>query len=545
MRRPVDVTNIQAIADGNGWLTQNHKLPLSWLHRRGLALRRGLATLNPYLGSLGLAAGAILLAIPVNLITHVSSLTRVFLVAVLISAVTYGLWPALFASLISIVLYDFFFLTPTYSLSISSPEDIINLCLFTITAVVVSVLAAKVRRHAVAADQRALTAEKLSEFARALAAVLTRDELAGAAAQHSARLLDAPVVVLLPEGDTLVQRAAHPPTTLPTAAASLAALDAWPRFLDTRGAGDRILAAGWHFQALRASGEPVGVIGLHIGPRGDGLSPGCAQLLDALTQQAGLAIERIALRQRLEDLRVKAETEQLRAALLTSISHDLRTPLTAIIGSAGSLRHRWQVLSDEPKLMLIGTIQDEAERLHRFIANLLDITRVEAGIVAPCNEAVQLSDVLNTALQRARDILANHRVETALPASLPLVRADAVLLGQAIFNVLDNAAKYTPPGSTIQVAAEAAGETVRLHIRDEGGGIPDADLERVFDKYYRIDAARRPHGGTGLGLAICRGFLASMNCSIAAANRPDRRGAMFSITLPALPHFELLEADVP
>jgi len=545
MRRPLGVTIIQAVVARLGCTREATRRGLASLTRREPTAGQTSGRVNPYLGSLGLAVGAVALAIPINLITQVSSLTRVCLLAVLVSAITYGLWPALFASLISIVLYDFFFLSPVYSLSIASTQDMVNVCLFFLTAVAVSVLAARVRRHAVAADRRALTAEKLSVFTRALAGVLTVKELAETATRQSAGLLNAVAVLLLPDDDGLVPAAVHPPLEGPAPTAWQAATGAWPAFLRHQGANDRIVASGWHFQVLGASGDPVGMIGIQVGALGDGLTAERAQLLDALAQQTGLAIERIALRQRLEDLRVKAETEQLRAALLTSISHDLRTPLASIIGSASSLDHRWTVLSDDSKLMLVATVREEAERLNRFIANLLDITRVEAGTVEPRNEAVQLQDVLGSALHQARVILGHHRIEASLPADLPLVCVDAVLLGQAVFNVLDNAAKYAPAGSLIRIVAEADAATVRLSVLDEGQGIPDAELDRVFDRYYRVDAARRAHAGTGLGLAICRGFLAAMNGSIAAGNRTDRRGAMFTLTLPAVPHFELSEADFP
>jgi K+-sensing histidine kinase KdpD len=243
MPRPARLTGTQAIGAGSGGPPRPAQGALAGLRNGVLAARHALGRVNPYVGSFGLAVGAIMLAVPVNMITHVSGLTRVFLLAVLISAATYGLWPALFASLISIVLYDFFFLNPIYSLSISSTEDIVNVCLFFLTAVVVSVLAARVRRHAVAADLRALTAEKLSVFARALAAVLTVDELTTTAAKQSAALLSAPVVVLLPEDGTLVQHAAHPARSSPNPAAWQAAVQAWPTFLRSSGGVDRTLPA--------------------------------------------------------------------------------------------------------------------------------------------------------------------------------------------------------------------------------------------------------------------------------------------------------------
>jgi two-component system sensor histidine kinase KdpD len=234
----------------------------------------------------------------------------------------------------------------------------------------------------------------------------------------------------------------------------------------------------------------------------------------------------------MERVKRSVETERLRSALLTSISHDLRTPLASILGSASTLRNQEPDLDESARTELLRTIQEEAERLNRFIANLLDMTRLESGAIQPNADFVDLGDVVGSALQRALAVLAKHHVRVSIPASLPMLKLDPVLLEQVLFNLLDNAAKYTPPESTIEVNATRAGDLVRVDIADEGDGIPVEDLDRIFDKFYRVQAIDRKRAGTGLGLAICRGFGEAMGGTVLASNRADRRGALLTITLP-------------
>jgi len=272
----------------------------------------------------------------------------------------------------------------------------------------------------------------------------------------------------------------------------------------------------------------VGIIRDEPGPL---LSPDQQRLMDALADQAALAIERVNLARDLHLARLQAETDRLRSALLTSISHDLRTPLASILGSATSLRSQDAILDEPTKQSLLGTIIDEADRLNRFIGNLLDMTRLESGALKPRTSLYDLSDVVGAALQRAAKILANHRIELDLPAKLPMLALDMVLFEQVLFNLLDNAAKHAPAGSLISIQAYQNGDTVVLRIMDEGEGIPDVDTERIFEKFYRSGGDRR-RAGTGLGLAICRGFIEAMHGTITARNRADRPGAVMTITLP-------------
>ena len=262
------------------------------------------------------------------------------------------------------------------------------------------------------------------------------------------------------------------------------------------------------------------------------LTPEQRRLFDALSDHAALAIERVRLVEDLDKAKLAVATDRLRSALLTSISHDLRTPLASILGSATSLKTQPDALDESAKREMISTIQEEAERLNRFIGNLLDMTRLESGAVVPRASMADLSEIVGSALERAARILEQHSVQVRLPPDLPMLNLDVVLFEQVLFNLLDNAGKYTPAGSLIRLQAQQEGEIVRLQIIDEGEGIPAADRERVFDKFYRIHAADRRRAGTGLGLAICRGFVEAMGGTITAGNRPDGPGAVFTLTLP-------------
>jgi two-component system sensor histidine kinase KdpD len=284
---------------------------------------------------------------------------------------------------------------------------------------------------------------------------------------------------------------------------------------------------------MRTGRGTVGVVGIDREVRASALSPEERRLLNALSDQAALAIERVRLAEDLDRAQLAAEADRLRAALSASISHDLRTPLASILGSATSLRAHENALTPEARAALIRTIQEEAERLNRFIGNLLDMTRLEAGRMTPEIGLVDLSDAVGAALRRAEKLLAGHRVRLDLPPDLPMVAIDAVLFEQVLFNILDNAAKHAPAGTEITLSARRQDGRVRIAVMDEGQGIPPSDLPRIFDKFYRASDPDRRRVGTGLGLAICRGFIEAMGGRIEAANRTDRSGAVFTLDLPA------------
>jgi two-component system sensor histidine kinase KdpD len=488
---------------------------------------------NEYLGSFGMAVGALLLALVLRQFLGIANIALVFLTAVLASAVTYGLGPALFACLVSVLAFNFFFLPPLYTFTIADPENVVALFSFAIVAVIASNLTARVRAQALAAQRRAKMTEDLYLFSRKLAGVVTLDDLLWATAYQIASMLQLRVVLLLPEGETVTVRSGYPPEDMLSAADLAAAKWCWQNDRPAGRGADTLPGAKRLFIPIHTGRGAVGVVGLDNDKPGPLLTPDQRRLLDALADQAALAIERINLAADVDKAMLAAETEKLRTALLTSISHDLRTPLASILGSATSLRVYRQSMAEADQEELLRTIQEESERLNRFIGNLLDMTRLETGAIAPKTDLVDLPDIIGSALKRAAKVVSSHKVELEIASDLPMLRLDPVLFEQVLFNLLDNARKYAPPGTEIRLRAWRDANLIRIAVLDEGEGIPIEDIERIFDKFYRVHAGDRKPAGTGLGLAICRGFVEAMSGTIVAGNRSDRRGAIFTITFQA------------
>jgi two-component system sensor histidine kinase KdpD len=498
-----------------------------------VAARPERVDVQPYIGSLAMVAAALLAGLGIQHWLAVQNIALAFLTAVLTSAIAYGLWPSLVACLASALAYNFFFLPPLHTFTIADPENVVALFFFAVVAVIASNLAARVRAQAVAARQRAKTTEDLYLFSRKLAGVVTLDELLWATAYQIALMLKMRVVLLLPEGPSIAVRAGYPPEDLLDEADLAAAKWCWQNNRPAGRDSDTLPGTKRLFLPIRTGRGAVGVVGIDNDRPGPLLSPDQRRLLDALTDQTALAIERVNLADDLDRASIAAETDRLRSALLTSLSHDLRTPLASILGSATTLDNYGARLDERAMKELTGTIRDEAERLNRFIANLLDMTRLESGAIEPRIAPHDVGELVGSALERAAKILAEHRVELDLPADLPMLDIDPVLFEQVLFNLLDNAAKYAPPGSLIRIAAADGSGGVRLSVIDEGPGIAPADLERIFDKFFRVQAQDRQRAGTGLGLAICRGFIEAMGGTIVAENRHDRSGAVFTLSLPA------------
>ena len=324
----------------------------------------------------------------------------------------------------------------------------------------------------------------------------------------------------------------YPPEDILDEADIAAAKWAWQNDRPAGRGSDTLPGAKRLFLPMRTGRGAIGVVGLDSDKSGPLFTPDQRRLLDALIDQSALAIERVHLVEDMDRVKLSIETDRLRSALLTSISHDLKTPLAAVLGSAGTLRDLADGLSEAEKADLLATIIDESERLNRFIANLLDMTRLESGAVAPNLALHDVSEVIGSALRRASKILVHHRVDVQLAPDLPMLALDAVLFEQVLFNLLDNAAKYAPADTTIRIRSWRDGDAVCIQIVDEGSGIPQADLEHIFDKFYRARKTDQVRAGTGLGLAISRGFVEAMDGTIVATNRLDRPGAVFTIRLP-------------
>jgi two-component system sensor histidine kinase KdpD len=496
---------------------------------------------TPYLVALGALVLALGVSFLINWRLGVENVNLVFLTAIVGIAARYGLWPSLFASVIASLCYNFFFLPPIYTFTITDPVNIAAFIFFIIMAVVVSNVAARVRTQALGAMQRARTTESLYAFSRKLAGVGTLDDVLWATAYQTALMLSVRVVLLLPDNGKISVKAGYPPEDRLDEADLAAANWAWENNRSAGRGSDTLPGAKRLFLPMRTGRGPIGIMGIDSDKPGPLLTPDQRRLLDALMDQAALAIERVGLVTDMDRVKRTLETDRLRSALLTSISHDLKTPLAAVLAAAGTLRDLGKALDDSQKADLLVTIVDESERLNRFIANLLDMTRLEAGAVVPNAALHDVGEILGSALRRAGKILAQHRVDVDIAAELPMLRLDPVLFEQVLFNLLDNAAKYAPARTTIRIAAWRESEAVYLQVIDEGEGIPSGDLEQIFDKFYRVQKGDQVRAGTGLGLAISRGFVEAMHGTITAANRTDRSGAVFTVRLPVPVGAERLE----
>jgi two-component system, OmpR family, sensor histidine kinase KdpD len=496
---------------------------------------------RPYGVALLSVAAAVGVGELVQPLLGIENVDLVFLTAVVGVAVRYGLWPSLLVTVASSLCYNFFFLPPLYTFTITDPTNLAAFVFFTVVAVVVSHFAARGRSQTLAAGERVRAVELLYAFSRKLAGVGTLDDVLWATAYQAALMLKVRVVLLLPEGGSIAVKAGYPPEDILDDADVAAAKWAWQNNRVAGRGSDTLPGAKRLFLPMRTGRGAIGVMGIDSDKTGPLLTPDQRRLLDALIDQAALAIERVYLVEDVDRAKRTIETDRLRSALLTSISHDLKTPLAAVLGAASTLRDLSTGLSDAEKADLLATVIDESERLNRFIANLLDMTKLESGAVVPNTALHDLGEIVGSALRRASKILALHRVELDLAAGLPMLEMDAVLFEQALFNLLDNAAKYSPDGSTIRIRSWRDQDAICLQVLDEGDGIPPGDLEHIFDKFYRAEKGDRVRAGTGLGLAISRGFVEALHGEITAANRPDRPGAVFAIRLPVPPATKQLD----
>lgn len=484
--------------------------------------------------AVGAALGVAKLLQPVAGLENVD---LVFLTAIVAVAARYGLWPSLVGSVASMLAYNFFFIPPIHTFAVADPTNLAALFFFLLVAVITSHLAARARAEALAARERAERTEALYAFSRAVAALVSVEEIATAATSQMASMLGRDVVLLLPDDARAFRIWTSRPEEDEVDGLELAAIrSAWA--VEGRQASDRdALRLGERlFLPLRTSGGLVGVVGVaaYVGTDAvrSQMRPEEHRLLRALADQAAVAIERVRLAVERDEARLAVETERLRSAVLSSLSHDLKTPLASIIGAVTALRLYPDLYDAAARAELAGTIQEEAERLARFVANLLDMTRLEAGGINLVREPVDVGDVIGTALQRTAAELSEHRIVATIESDLPLLSLDAGLLEQVLVNVLDNAAKYAPQGSTVSVEARSDRGGTVLSVADEGPGLPQDSAERVFEKFFRANQGERRRAGTGLGLAICRGFVQALGGRIEAANRVDRTGAVFTVTFP-------------
>lgn len=500
--------------------------------RRKQAVRERIGP-GPYLAGLAMVALAVAVGYAIQLVVRLPNISLVFVAAILVSAWRHGLWPSVGTAMASVAAYNFFFIPPLYTFTIADPANIVALVFFLIVAVLTSTLAAGARVQTLAAQRQARTTAALYAFSRKLAAIAELDDLLWATVHQIAIMLKVEVVLLLAEHGRLAVRAGFPPEDALDATDLAAATWCWDHDAAAGRGADTLPGAKRLFLPLKTERGRIGVIGI-LRPSGDGqMSPAERPLLHALVDQAAVAIERIQLAGDVDEARLREEGDRLRAALLASVSHDLKTPLASIIGSVSSLRSYGARYDAAARDELLANAQEEAERLNRFVGNLLDMTRLDGGALRPKRDMVDPAELVGVAVRRAQPLLARHRLVLEVASELPAVPLDLALTEQALFNLLDNAAKYASDGSTVTIRAARQGAGVAVSVIDEGPGIPEADLERIFDKFFRARSGDRQRAGTGLGLGIARGFVAAQGGTLTATNRTDRFGACFTLWFPA------------
>lgn len=502
---------------------------LSWARRMG-----------PYLAALLVTAVALGVGLLIKTELLVSNVALVYLAGVVFCAARWGLGPALLACLLSVAALNFFFFPPLHDLAVEDPENVVAVITFVGVAVFVARLTARARENAGLAERRAVVTEELYAFARRLTGVDGLDRLLDVTAEQISTAIGVETVLMLANEEVLAIRASVPPVNGLDPADLATAETCFADRGEDPASGAAVTAASYRFLPLRSVSSTVGVIGIRRDGHPPLLTPDARRLVQAIIDQVAVAIERLALAADVERARVAAETEGLRSAMLSAISHDLKTPLAAILGAATSLGSYSSYFEQEEREDLVVTIREEAERMSCFVANLLDITRVEAGTLDVQWEATDVGDVIGAAARRIRRVLGSHRLNLRIAPDLPMLNLDGVLLEQTLFNLLDNAAKYAPPRSTITIEARRMNDRIVIKVVDEGPGIPPPDLKRIFEKFYRSGHRGRQRAGTGLGLAISRGFVEAMGGRIIAGNRTDRSGAIIMIGFP-LPR----EGDLP
>ena len=434
--------------------------------------------------------------------------------------------PSLFASVVASLCYNFFFLPPIYTFTITDPTNVAAFLIFIVMAVLVSNVAARVRTQAVTAIERARTTEALYAFSRKLAGVGTLDDVLWATAYQTALMLKVRVVLLLPENGSIAVKAGYPPEDTLDDADLAAAKWAWENNRPAGRGSDTLPGAKRLFLPMRTGRGAIGVVGIDSDKPGPLLTPDQRRLLDALIDQGALAIERVFLVEDVDRAKRSMEADRLRSALLTSISHDLKTPLAAILGAAGTLRDLSGALDDAAKADLLATIIDESERLNRFIANLLDMTKLESGAIVP---QTTLHDLGRTRRQRACARRARFwRTTASRSSSRPTCRCSSSIrcCSSRCCSICSTMRRnMRRPAPLFASAAGAKRSRSCLQVLDEGDGIPADDLERIFDKFYRAQKGDQVRAGTGLGLAISRGFVEAMQGHDHGGepHRPQRR----------------------
>lgn len=475
-----------------------------------------------------LVAATTILAAAVRAVFAVPDLEVLYQLAVMIAAVRFGRGPSILAAALGVGCYDFFFVPPFHTLDVADARYLLTFAMMFGVGLLLSELTARIRRQEREARSREAHTAVLYALSRDLTAADDAAAVAAVVAHHAEEIFQAAAVILQKGDDGALRILAASPTTTTLEPSDLARAEL--AFAHDRASVTELLPKSRVvFAPLSIREAPLGVLGLV--PRTDTpLGVEQRAFLDAFCRQAAFAFERLRLADEARSAALRAKTEEMRSSLLSAVSHDLRTPLSAITGAATALRDD-DGIAETTRSELLETICDEADRLERLVANLLDMTRLETGLSTMKREWVPLEEIVGSALTRLERQLGERPVNVSLPESLPLLFVDPVLFEQVFINLFENAARYTGPGSPIEVTARGEPSAIVIEVRDSGPGLALGTEARIFEKFYR--GAHTGKASAGLGLAICKGVVEAHGGTIRAENRAEG-GASFQITMPIL-----------
>jgi two-component system, OmpR family, sensor histidine kinase KdpD len=453
--------------------------------------------------------------------------SAVYLLPVLLAGWHLGLIPALVAAVAGVLWSGYFFFSPYYSFYLARPNEIVNLLLFMVVAVVTSHLANSMKRQKELAQRREKEVGDLYAFSRRLAAASSAADIYLAIEQHLASLVQRKVVLFGAASDRDA-KAEHGALSqrVRDAIAEVQAGRTLATIVDD-GAGDI-----WLVRRVSQKNADFGVIAIDLGSVPPDAIEEVRKRVDDVLSDAAATLERLDVARALNDAKMRSETELLREALIGSVSHELRTPLASILGAATVLSKSPAVAKDERLTSLAGVVRDEAERLNSEIQNLLDATRISREQIRPRQEWIEPQDIVNTALERRRRRLSGHQVSLDMDSNLPFIYVDPVLVEQAFGQIVDNAAKYSPPGSPITVAAKRNGRDLVLSVHDQGAGLTAQESAQLGERFFRGARHASTTSGSGLGLWIAKAFVSANGGKIEAASAGADRGTTVSIHLP-------------
>jgi two-component system, OmpR family, sensor histidine kinase KdpD len=495
-----------------------------------------------YLMAIGITLFCTLLMFPVRHFVEPVNLVMAYLIGIVSVALRYGRWPSVLMTVLSALAINFFFIEPYYSFKIFQEQHFITLVVLLLTGMIIGMQTARLRMQAISSRRREKNTSTLFAMSRELTAGRGKIPLAQIASQHMSEVMDSDVFIWLPDNKGQLQTVVAETDTEtggmdPVREESVAN---WT-FSHNQNAGlgtDTMPSAKALYVPMEGSSGVVGVIGVmprDVSPHGYGTDR--VELLEALANITASALERAGAAELVEQTMIEAESEKLRNILLSSVSHDLRTPLAAITGAASTLLLEGSKITDEYRTELLRSVHEEGARLARMVTNLLDVSSLESGSVKLNKELYFIEELIGSALMRVDPRLGHHKVVTNIEHGLPLLRMDGLLIEQVLINLLENAAEFTPEGTTITITAKTVKPDVHVIVSDDGPGIPAGEEERIFDKFYGGEGQKdsrvaEPKGG-GLGLAICRGIIHAHGGKIWAQNQPEEvGGAAFTFTLP-------------